>query len=77
MVRVTSRSWTSDDIAKLQRLVMEGASTVRASAALKRSQIAVRGKAREIGCPFPRRKRRAVGKQLIDGWYFRPTSLDP
>lgn len=52
MPRVTSRSWTIDQIALLCTLVERGVSPARASVVLKRPRLAVQSKAREIGKPF-------------------------
>jgi hypothetical protein len=52
MTRVTSRSWTSDQISLLLSLVEKGASSARASAALRRPKLAVQTKARQLGKPF-------------------------
>lgn len=58
-----SRPWTEADIAQLAAIQESGASANRASVALKRTVVAVRSKARELGMPFPgRRKRKAVDK---------------
>jgi hypothetical protein len=45
--------WTKEDDERLKSFVARGYSTVRASAALKRSIARVRNQARKIGCPFP------------------------
>jgi hypothetical protein len=45
--------WTKEDDERLKNFVARGYSTVRASAALKRSIASVRNQARKIGCPFP------------------------
>jgi len=45
--------WTKEDTDRLKNFVVRGYSTVRASAALKRSIASVRKQARKIGCPFP------------------------
>ena len=52
MPRVTSRSWTIDQIALLRALVERGVSPARASVVLKRPRLAVQSKARAIGKPF-------------------------
>lgn len=48
-----SKAWTSEDIAKLEKLGDEGATLMRASAALRRPSSAVQKKARELGKPLP------------------------
>jgi hypothetical protein len=52
MPRVTSRSWTVEQITLLWALVDRGVSPARASVVLKRPRLAVQSKAREIGKPF-------------------------
>ena len=52
MPRVTSRSWTIDQITLLCALVERGVSPARASVVLKRPRLAVQSKARAIGKPF-------------------------
>lgn len=75
MSRITSRSWTADDVVKLARLVDEGASPFRASAALRRTMKAVQLKAKENGTPFPRRKRRAFEKERLAAGFFQSRPL--
>ena len=53
MVRVSRRSWTPEQIALLLALVQKGASPARASVILKRPQLAVQNKARQLGRTFP------------------------
>jgi hypothetical protein len=53
MKRLTKRTWTSEQPARLSQLVGEGASAARASVVLKRSLIAVQCKANDLGTPFP------------------------
>ncbi len=48
-----SKAWTSEDIAWLEKLSDEGATLMRASAALRRPSSAVQKKARELGKPLP------------------------
>jgi hypothetical protein len=52
MPRVTSRSWTVEQITLLCTLVERGISPARASVVLKRPRLAVQSKARAIGKPF-------------------------
>jgi hypothetical protein len=52
MVR-TKRSWTPEQIDLLLALVQKGASPARASVVLKRRQVVVQNKARQLGSPFP------------------------
>lgn len=52
MTRVTNRSWTTEEIAQLERLAETGASVARASAALKRTQCAVKAMSRKLGKPL-------------------------
>jgi hypothetical protein len=52
MPRITSRSWTAEQITLLCALVDRGVSPARASVVLKRPRLAVQNKARELGRPF-------------------------
>jgi hypothetical protein len=45
--------WTKEDDERLRAFVAQGASVIRAAAALRRTTIEVRTHAREVGCPFP------------------------
>jgi hypothetical protein len=45
--------WKKEDDERLRAFVAQGASVIRASAALRRATIDVRTHAREVGCPFP------------------------
>jgi GcrA cell cycle regulator len=47
--------WTPEDDERLKELAAQGASILRAAAALKRSQTVVRQRARKLGCPLPGR----------------------
>jgi hypothetical protein len=49
MKYATSRSWTPEQDALLKMLAERDASATRAAAALKRSIVAVRGRARKFG----------------------------
>jgi hypothetical protein len=53
MTRVTSRSWTPEQIQILLSLIDRGVSAVRASVVLRRPKLAVQNKARQLGRPFP------------------------
>jgi hypothetical protein len=53
MVRSSKRSWTPEQIALLLALVQKGVSPARASVVLKRRQVAVQNKARQLGNSFP------------------------
>jgi hypothetical protein len=52
MARLTSRSWTQDDIARLKKLSASGASVMRAAAALGRKTGSVTKMARLHGLPL-------------------------
>jgi transposase-like protein len=52
-LRPLCRRWTPEDNERLKALVAQGASLVRAAAALKRKQATVRERAKKLGCPFP------------------------
>lgn len=54
MGRITSRSWTPEEIIRLEHLADNGASVARASAALKRTQCAVKAMSRKLGVPLLR-----------------------
>jgi hypothetical protein len=45
--------WTSENDERLRVLSAQGASIVKAAAALKRRQSVVRDRANKFGCPFP------------------------
>jgi hypothetical protein len=45
--------WTKEDDERLRAFVAQGASVIRAAAALSRTTINVRAHAREVGCAFP------------------------
>jgi GcrA cell cycle regulator len=57
------KRWTPEEDDRIRAFVAEGASVVRAAAALKRKQHSVAEHARKLGCPFPTlavaRKKRA------------------
>jgi GcrA cell cycle regulator len=46
--------WTSQDDERLKALAAQGASAIRAAAALRRREATVRSRAKKLGCPFPR-----------------------
>jgi GcrA cell cycle regulator len=52
-VRARKPPWTKEDNERLKSFVAQGASVIRAAAALNRSTKGVRHQARKIGCPFP------------------------
>lgn len=52
MPRVTSRSWTPDDLEQLRKLALNGASPARAAARFNRSIPAVQIRAKREGFPF-------------------------
>lgn len=61
MSRVAWHLWTDEHIKTLCALLDRGASAARASVVLKRPTLAVQNKARQLGRPFPdRRKVRAA-----------------
>lgn len=57
MPRLITRAWTPEQIEQLKALLQDRASAVRAAAALNRSVISVQGKARELGNPFPHKRK--------------------
>jgi hypothetical protein len=46
-------SWTEDENGRLQAMVAQGASVIRAAGGFKRSTVSVRNQARKLGTPFP------------------------
>jgi hypothetical protein len=58
------REWTEEDNARLKEFVAQGASIVRAAAALDRSIRNVRIQARKLGAPFP--PMRVFRKKFVD-----------
>jgi hypothetical protein len=63
IVRLKSE-WTKEDNARLKEFVAQGASIIRAAAALDRSIRNVRIQARKLGAPFP--PMRIFRKKLVD-----------
>jgi GcrA cell cycle regulator len=53
MLSRTYLPWTKEEDERLRAFVAQGASVIRAAAALRRSTINVRAHARAVGCPFP------------------------
>jgi hypothetical protein len=45
--------WTKGDDERLRAFVAQAASVIPAAAALRRTTIEVRARARDVGCPFP------------------------
>jgi GcrA cell cycle regulator len=45
--------WTLQDDERLKAFAAQGASAIRAAAALWRRQATVRSRAKKLGCPFP------------------------
>ena len=58
------RKWTPEDDERIRHFVAQGASVMRAAAALKRKHHSVAERARKLGCPFQTiaaaRKKRAT-----------------
>jgi len=52
-VRSRKPLWTKEDDERLKAFVAQGASIVRAVAALRRTKASIRTRARALGCPFP------------------------
>jgi hypothetical protein len=48
-----SKKWTPEDDERIRIFVAQGASLIRAVAALKRKRPSVAERARKLGCPFP------------------------
>jgi hypothetical protein len=53
MRRILKPSWTPQDDERVKAFAAQGASVVRAAAALGRRKEIVRARARKLGCPFP------------------------
>jgi hypothetical protein len=69
-LRPQSRVWTPEDDELVKALAAQGASLVRASAALKRRQTVVRKRAKKLGCAFPLMKdtRKKLAKSANLSW---------
>jgi len=63
-VGLAKRPWTEEDNARLKKFVAQGASIIRAAAALNRNIMSVRIQARQLGEPFP--PMRIFRKKLAD-----------
>jgi GcrA cell cycle regulator len=63
-VGLAKRPWTQEDNARLKGFVAQGASIIRAAAALHRNIKSVRIQARKLGEPFP--PMRVFRKKLAD-----------
>jgi stalled ribosome rescue protein Dom34 len=64
MTHVTKRTWTPDDLRRLQEMAERGYSAARAAVALRRRIAGIKVQPKKIGCPFPdervlKRERRA------------------
>jgi hypothetical protein len=57
--------WTTQDDERLRTFVAQGASLVRASAALKRGHEVVRERARKLGCSFPPRSEARKNGRIV------------
>jgi len=62
-VGLAKRPWTEEDNARLKEFVAQGASIIRAAAALHRNILSVRIPARKLGDPFP--PMRVFRKKLV------------
>jgi hypothetical protein len=56
LMRVTTRTWTDDQLKELSGMIADGASAERASVRLKRSVVSVRAQALKIGLAFPSKR---------------------
>ena len=63
-MRLAKRPWTEEDNARLKEFVAQGASIIRAAAAIHRNIQSVRIQARKLGDPFP--PMRVFRKKLAD-----------
>lgn len=65
--RPLSKTWTDEDIAKLRALAAQGATRLRAAAALRRGTNSIQKKARELGLELPGvRATKAAVRELDD-----------
>lgn len=64
-----SAPWTDEDVQKLRRMIVKGASAARTSVVLKRRIVVVKIKARELGLEFPPVARFSIDR--INGWNTR------
>lgn len=55
-MRVTTRTWTDDQLKVLSDMIADGASAERASVRLKRSVVSVRSQALKIALAFPSKR---------------------
>jgi hypothetical protein len=62
-VGLAKRPWAEEDNARLKEFVAQGASIIRAAAALHRNILSVRIPARKLGDPFP--PMRVFRKKLV------------
>ena len=53
MRKPLTKAWSPEECARLQQLVLSGASVTRCSAAFNRPTNSVRNQARRLGTPFP------------------------
>jgi hypothetical protein len=51
-MRPLIKSWTRLEDERLRAMVAQGASAIKAAAALRRSKISVGERAKKLGCPF-------------------------
>ncbi len=58
------KQWTPEEDERIRAFVAQGATLLRAAAALKRGKDVVAGRARKLGCPFPTLK--ATRKKWAD-----------
>ena len=59
---VTSRSWTPEQIACLEKLLANKVSPARAAVILRRSIVSVQVKARALGKPFPNMRKERLAR---------------
>jgi hypothetical protein len=60
--------WRAEDIEQLRQLAATGASRVRAAARLRRTQVAIKVKERELGITFKDKKKTRQAFGLDPNW---------
>jgi hypothetical protein len=53
IMRPLHKPWTPQEEERLMAFAAQGASAIKVAAALKRSKLSIRERAKRLGCPFP------------------------
>lgn len=72
---ITSRSWTPDQVERLEELLAAKASPARAAVVLRRSIVSVQVKARAIGKPFPNMRKLRVARNAAAAAFSENTTV--